>query len=441
MKISLVNHSTVKITAGNVCLLCDPWLSGSVFNNGWDLLVPTPHDVAEVTADVTHIWLSHEHPDHFSPAFFSAIAPEQRSRMEILFQATRDGRVRSYLEANGFRVREAKKMERLEIGDGMQCRVCPYDFYDSWIWVSDGNKSVLNLNDCSVRSLEALRKVGRLVGRPDVLLTQYSYAAWKGGKDNAAFRRIAAQDKLTAIRTQAKVLRPKAIIPFASIVYFSNIENFYLNDGMNRMADAAAAIHEGGSKPIVLFPGDEWTVGCSSHNDSALARYDDAHASMARLSLHGPGPSSSLARLSDLFDRYRRRLWNKNSKALIVLLRYIPGLAAFHPVSIRLTDLAEVVSVSIVDGFDRAHGQRHSVSMHSNSLAYIFDNDFGFDTLLINGRFEATAEGLNKLTRSFAIGSLNAMGLALTPSLAFRARLVNLLLHKLRDVVRRQRES
>jgi UDP-MurNAc hydroxylase len=440
MKISLVNHAAVRIEARNVCLLCDPWINGSVFNNGWDLLVPTPQDVAEVMAGVTHIWLSHEHPDHFSPAFFSAVTSECRQRVEVLFQATRDGRVRRYLESHGFRVREARRMERLDIGDGIECRVCPCDFYDSWIWISDGKHSVLNLNDCGMRSPQDLKKVRNLVGRPNVLLTQYSYAAWKGGRDNSSFRRTAAAEKLSTIRTQAEVLKPKVIIPFASMFYFSNVENFYLNDSTNSVLDAAAAVREGGSEPVVLFPGDEWTIDCSAENAAALARHEEARASVSRLALHGPGKSSSFESLSASFGRYRARIWSKNSRALIAILRYTPGLATFRPVLIRLTDLDEIVSVGIVDGFERAPGRPSCVAMHSNSLAYILDHENGFDTLLVNGRFEATAAGFNALTRSFSIGSLNAMGLALSPSLALRFRLVSLLLHKLRMVLRRQQE-
>jgi len=37
-------------------------------------------------------------------------------------------------------------------------------------------------------------------------------------------------------------LKPRHVLPFASFVYFSNEENSYLNDHINRPADAATAI-------------------------------------------------------------------------------------------------------------------------------------------------------------------------------------------------------
>ena len=62
--------------------------------------------------------------------------------------------------------------------------------------------------------------------------------------------------------------------------------------------------------------------------------------------------------------------------------------------------------------------------MHSESLAFIFKNDFGYDTLTVNGCFEASKDGFIKATRSFAIGSLNSMGLKLNYKLIFNYNLI-----------------
>ena len=69
------------------------------------------------------------------------------------------------------------------------------------------------------------------------------------------------------------------------------------------------------------------------------------------LPLRPPGESVPLGRLEREFAAYRDRVFCENSRVLIKLLRRIPLLGAFHPVTIRLTDLATSVSVSVVDGF------------------------------------------------------------------------------------------
>ncbi|HEX3675104.1 MAG TPA: MBL fold metallo-hydrolase [Rhizomicrobium sp.] len=441
MKITFVNHASVKIEGGGISLLCDPWIAGSAFNNGWDLLVPTPMDVQTLMAGVTHIWVSHEHPDHFVPGFFISIAAEYKDKIEILFQATRDGRVKKFFTGKGFKIRELPHGETVALSPGVNVSVHPNGFYDSWMWLTGEGVGVLNLNDCELAKPGELEKVRAVVGaRPDVLLTQFSYAAWKGGRNNVAFRKAAAMQKLETIKSQIRALKPKAVIPFASMVYFSSVENFYLNDSVNKPADAASAIRDAGAEPIVLFPGDSWTVGAPARNDAALARYDTAYAGLAQLPLRDPGKGRTMGELQESFERYRKRVYEKNSAAFIALARRMP-LGAFRPVSIRLTDLNQTVRVGLVDGFATAAAAPIDAAMHSSSLGNIFDNEFGYDTLTVNGRFEATGEGFSKLTRSFGVGSLNAMGLSFRPSLLFQTQVLATLLRRLTGVVRRLKQG
>jgi UDP-MurNAc hydroxylase len=310
------------------------------------------------------------------------------------------------------------------------------EFYDSWLHLSDATGSILNLNDCAEGDEAELRGIARLTGPVDVLLTQFSYAAWKGGRANAQFRKLAARNKLETVATQVRTLAPRHVVPFASLVYFSNAENFYLNDHVNRPADAAVAIVAAGAQPLVLFPGESWRAGTPHDNAAALARYRTTYDEMALLPLRPPGESVALATLRREFAAYRERVFAQNSPGLIRLLRRLPGLGAFHPVTVRLTDLGTAVSVSVVDGFTEVAGAAEDVAMHSSSLSFLFNNPFGFDTLTVNGRFEATPEGFGRMTKSLAIGSLNAMGLAVSPRLVMNFKVVLMLLRRLASVVR-----
>jgi UDP-MurNAc hydroxylase len=433
MQVSLINHACVKLSLGGVTILCDPWLSGPAFNQGWDLLIKTPLTLDEVMAGVTHIWVSHEHPDHFVPKFFSDIAPRYGA-LPVLFQETRDKRIKSFLESRGFTVTELPDRRSHTIG-GVRLMCGVSEFYDSWLHLTDGTESILNLNDCAEGDDGELRAIARLTGPVDVLLTQFSYAAWKGGRDNAQFRKLAAANKLKVIAAQIHALKPRLALPFASFVYFSNEENFYLNDHVNRPSDAAATITAAGAQPLILFPGETWNGGAHD-NVAALASYRQVYDTMVTLPLRPPGESVPLERLEREFSAYRDRVYANNSRALIALLRRLPLLGAFRPVTIRLTDLATTVSVSVVDGFDPQAAGPPDVTMHSSSLSFIFNNAFGFDTLTVNGRFEATPEGFGKMTKSLAIGSLNAMGLAVSPKLVMNFKVVLMLLRRLASVLR-----
>jgi hypothetical protein len=439
VKLTFVNHACCKLTAGDVGLLSDPWIDGSAFNDGWDLLIPTPLPLDRVMTGVTHIWLSHEHPDHFSPSFFARIATSHKDRVTILFQSTRDHRVAQFCRGLGFRVIELGDSVPLALGAGVTATCGAHDFYDSWLHVSDGRQSVLNLNDCQIAAPADLMRLAKLFGRPTLMLSQFSYAAWKGGKDDRRFREEAAQKKRDALTMQTRILQPRYALPFASFIYFSNVENAYLNDAMNTPRSAAETLAAAGTVPVVLYPGDEWEIGTPHANAPALARYDERLAELPRLPLRGPGDSVSLDRLREAFAAYRARMLARNSRLLIALLRKLPFLGTFQPIAIRLTDLDTLISFSLLDGVAVLPGGAADVTMHSSSLLFLLKNDFGYDTLTVNGRFECSIEGFAKMTRALGIGSLNAMGIRIAPSLVFNLRVVMILTGKLRQVMGRMK--
>ena len=72
--------------------------------------------------------------------------------------------------------------------------------------------------------------------------------------------------------------------------------------------------------------------------------------------------------------------------------------------------------------------------MHSESLSFIFKNEFGFDTLTVNGCFESDKKGFSKTTKTLALGNLNAMGFNLNLSLIFQSKIIFLFLNTLKKV-------
>ena len=90
--ITFVNHASVIFSHKDIRLMTDPWLFGSAFNNGWELLSKSKFQLNDF-AKITHIWFSHEHPDHFHPGVLSKIPEDLRKKITILFQDTLDHRV------------------------------------------------------------------------------------------------------------------------------------------------------------------------------------------------------------------------------------------------------------------------------------------------------------------------------------------------------------
>ena len=244
------------------------------------------------------------------------------------------------------------------------------------------------------------------------------------------------------MRRQIEWLKPKYVIPFASFVYFSHVENFYLNDSINDIAATLNAIASCDCRPIVMKPRDEWTVGSAWDNRDAVAYWQDAYSKIAMLPRREVNKPVGLAELGAHCRLYQERVFKKNSKWLMRLASMLSPVAAFQPLAIRLSDLNITVRFSFFDDLrETVRGVSPDVEMSSDSLDFIFLNEFGYDTLTVNGRFEASTRGFGLMTKNFAVGSLNALGLGLKPSLVANTDVVFLLLGKLRSFLRRMDRS
>ena len=104
IKIEFINHASVLVSDNNVSLLSDPWYQGDAFHKGWNLLYELDDSsIEDLLNRVSHIWISHEHPDHFSILFFKKYEKKIKDRnIEILFQETYDKRVENFFKANDF---------------------------------------------------------------------------------------------------------------------------------------------------------------------------------------------------------------------------------------------------------------------------------------------------------------------------------------------------
>ena len=235
--IEFVNHASVIISYEKISILTDPWFNGTAFDNGWRLMHELQNkEIGDILKKITHIYISHEHPDHFRPNFFTNENIKKvliDKKIEFLFQETKDKRIVNFLKKQGFKVRELNSKNKVKLNNNIQVQIIKSGFYDSLLTFETPDCKILNLNDCPIKDSDELEKFRKRYGTFDVLLTQFSYAAWKGGVDNRIYRKIAADEKLEVVERQARILGCKSVIPFASFVYFSNELNFYMNDSIN----------------------------------------------------------------------------------------------------------------------------------------------------------------------------------------------------------------
>jgi UDP-MurNAc hydroxylase len=432
--ITFVNHASVLIKGVNQSILTDPWYEGDAFHRGWRLLYENKdNEIEKVLNDTNFIWISHEHPDHFSISFFRKYKPLIIDRkIVILFQSRKDKRVFEFLKKSGFHSIELSSGEPFILEDGFTVRVIKDQFYDSALLVNVGGKSIFNLNDCPIHSQRRISAFKKQYGTCDILLTQFSYAAWKGGRDNFAWRRSAAKDRLSSLVRQGKTLQAKTVIPFASFVYFANVLNSYLNDAMNtpqRVIDFCR-VANADFRCLFLKPME------SLHLDDPRPKQKESSSSFWEDNFNAEKTyiqyttSTSIETLSRLFRHYCGRLKKNNSWWLIKLCSRLH--LAFRPIAVKLLDTGEVILVDLANENICESTLEPEIALHSESLAFIFKFPYGFDTLGVNGTFEELKHGgFSKFTKTFAIENLNNLGYSFKLALALNVNLVVIFMGRL----------
>jgi L-ascorbate metabolism protein UlaG (beta-lactamase superfamily) len=413
-RLSFVNHASFIVESDSALLLVDPWPEGAAFNNGWSLL-----DQSTSSADLiarlnksglpVFVWFSHEHPDHFSIPFLKKFKEHFRGIATFLFQHTLDKRVVGFLRKSGFDVAECADGMPVALGRAMRITVFHFSDSDSWCLISSGGRTILNLNDCALTTArhcnEVKARLDKIAPRIDFLFTQFGYANWVGNPGQGNLHRAAAHEKIDRIALQIAHFRPKVVVPFASFVYFSTLENAYLNEAQNTPQDIAVAPQLARHAHTIRFLRPGSTVDLDTDSGASLAREHEralAHwmgLMEARSKLLPAPPEVPLADIKSAFMKYRAGV----AESLHGLPRLLETVRRIESLAICLSDLQQTVQVSYRHGWKVLERDApYHVAMTSANAAFLFKNEYGFDTTQINGRFRiGQAEALGVFSRFF----------------------------------------
>ena len=435
-EVQFINHASILVKNGDIKLLSDPWYQGDAFHKGWNLIHElTDEQITNLLNEVTHIWISHEHPDHFSIMFFKKFGAKIKEQdIQIIFQKTNDKRVESFLSKSGYNLKVIGFNSWLSLSENFEVLCIKDGFYDSGLAIKTNDKTILNLNDCEVKDDARCIDILKIVGKCDVLVSQFSFAAWKGGVENIVWRKKAAKEKLDTLRLQVKYFQPKVLVPFASYIFFSNEANSYLNDSSNKPQDVVDAFLSHDVKINIMKPFESFIdLDDSYNNQDSILFWDDALKKVAnsKLKIY---EKIELKVLENSFLEYQERIFKNNSKIFMRVVRTLSPIAAFKPITIKINDLNECIKLDI---FSKRLNKASStatadISMSSESLNFIMTNTFGFDTLTVNGCFEEESEsGFSRAARSLAIENLNNMGIGFKPMIIFNFQLITLFISRL----------
>ena len=421
MKIEWVNHASYIFQYKNTRIIADPWLFGSAFNDGWDLLVETQFKV-EAFKDITHIWFSHEHPDHFAPQVLGKIDEEVRKKITVLFQKTTDKRVVNFCKKLSFKVEELPHRSKFVIEDDFSITCGKMVGIDSWLLYEANDFKLLNINDCVITNKKLCESVKKTTGEVDVLMSQFSYANWKGNPDDKKIREKYAREKLNRIKFQTEIFSPKHTIPFASFVYFSHDENKYMNDSINTISTAHKYINNNtDSESIVMYPGDIWDFESKFNSEKSIKLYDKVYSQVSNLNYRSLSTTVSEKELLEASKKYLSSLNTNNSSLAMNMYRYIPFFGAKN-ITIKLFDTKKYYQFGWSKGLIPLSnsGSNPDIEMSSESLLYVLSYPWGFGTLMVNGRFRSKDLVHAKSSRIFMLGLMNSIDKRLTVGFIFK---------------------
>lgn len=404
MKLTWINHASFLVEHGVTRLLCDPWLEGHVFDNSWALLSPSKFSYSDFET-VTHIWFSHEHPDHFFPPNLKQIPPEIRKNITILFQPTKpkDRRLLRFCRNLGFKVVLEAPAEWFALADDFEVFCQPAGRGDSWLAIRAAGKLLLNMNDCIYNAEYQLLPVRQALGHIDALITQFSYASWWGNPSEDNLWRDAATEALSKVRREINVLQPDAVVLSASYVFFCHEENHYMNKHMNRVSHAYQTLLEDAkTRPIVLYPGDEWSPGDPWDSSLAVTRYETDYDAALRDPVREHSAVAPLDQVLKGGNSFIRTLSRTNSRLLLRRVQATTIDLVDHHVSLRL-------DAGCLKKIRRLEDDEHDIALSSSALLYCLRFPWGGETLMINGRFRTLKKGdRDRFFRWFAIAQANS---------------------------------
>ena len=414
-KIKLINHSSIFISDGEIGILTDPWYDGFAFNDGWSLLYKNKiEDIDNLLKKTNFIFISHEHPDHFSIKFFKDYEEKiKKNKIKVLFQETRDRRVESFLKKKGFHLIILKNMICNNLSKNLKLTLFKQGYMDSSFLLETENFFHLNINDCEFldRELNIIKK--RIVNKNKnlIIYIQFSYAAYRS---NDKWLQEAALYKLSRIKKISQQLNSKLVIPFASFIYFCHSENFDLNKHVNTCKKTSLYLNNYDINHCFLNPETDLIdpneilkdrEKLLHLNDLSLDFWDKKISNSILLKYENKPTEILEGNIKEFLDRIRKN----NNIYILMILRYLTFKFFFGDVSIAVnkTDTIYLVNFFKIKKVENLK-KKADINLSSDQFNFMLKQPFGFDTMLVSGRLKANnSKGLKKLATSIGFTVMN----------------------------------
>jgi UDP-MurNAc hydroxylase len=379
LRVGLVGHASIILETSQSKVLCDPWFFGTAFNDGW--MLRPEIDMSKIDmSNLTHIWLSHEHPDHFHIPTLKKIATllDPKS-IEILFQDTNSEKIFDALAKMGFtKFRKMPHLEPIVVDSHMSLFVYAHRHLDSALGVLiDGKPVVLNINDTELTSSD-IKIIKNKFGQFNIVFNQFSIAGFEGHYDAPELQRQRLS-VLEKVVEHHRLIGASVTVPFASFMCFCKPDNERLNAFVNNIADAKSYLDSHGCGCAVLRINSELIAVEDLANQNDIQVYETYY--QTKPLVIQPANEVPIEACQAAFSE-RTALWKSKT------LRAVYNRLA--PVTVWIEDLA----LSARMNFENCQLELISLQagdcdlvINSQPLHQAFAMPFGIQTLGVSGRY------------------------------------------------------
>lgn len=240
MEITYLGHAGFCVETMGSLIIMDPWLSPTgAFDSAW-FQFPRNHHLAAVVQEKLQstnkecfLYLSHEHKDHFDPAFLNSLVNRDFTLIVPKFQRQTLIRYLSDYRCKG--MIECLDNQKIPIPGG-HLTVYLDDSEmdrDSAILVQADGETFLNINDCKIH--DRLPQIRQDCGTIDVFTAQFSGAVWhptcydypRKTYEAISARKVAL--KFEAVARAIDTLQPKCYLTSAGPACFLDPSLMHLN--------------------------------------------------------------------------------------------------------------------------------------------------------------------------------------------------------------------
>jgi UDP-MurNAc hydroxylase len=386
--ISLLNHASLLIEAGNIRLLTDPWYSGTAFEDGWGLRYDNPVAL-ETAATATHLWISHFHEDHLHTPTLRELA-ERNPDIVFLANQSYNFDMMGAARRLGFKTVVAlPERSRFDLDPGISVTRYPTTGIDNMLLMRGRGWSLLNFNDCVISDLTA-RLLAKKIGPIDLFATNFNHAGKLFRRkpiEDGTIKQILADD----FHRTYEPFRPKFVIPFASHHFYRAPESIKQNRSM-LMVDELV---QGGSSTVVpLKVGGHMTYLPA---ENVVNLNEPGPIGITQRAMLQRPESISFEDLQTAAFGYQKKI----RRGFGILARMLP------PIRIRLLDLDRLATLDLRRGLVEAEpGRSADIVCQSSALNSWMTKIYGTDAFAVGAHFRIVSMRKTRLILYIATGLL-----------------------------------